>query len=620
MGDQQDSAHGLLGSTARRTLLITLASISTLGLGVWAWMQRNRDLLPPANSDAGQDLLNQYQELTHQLWLIALLLAVGFLSWRVQSSRQHEARTRNEPSLRPVEACLRFIRNNPITTVLLIAYTVAMISGTTYLYKDLVGWYPDLAKGYFLDNFAARGSFIDETMRRTDYRFFPLAHQDLHILSWFTIHIKTWMLVSAAELIGIVLLSIQFLNSLDAEQTAKQSTILLLSSLFLIHPSTGTAFFHVIYCERLLCLVFILYITAYCSYRKTNQASFFNLTLLWALIGIYIKDIAIVLFVTPAACLWLADWIQSRKATSCARAHSLEHWIVSLSLVFVASYIVLALIPSSFAGGGAYNENAPQALVLDSRCYLFAAIALIRAWSIAKGRITVSILDAINLTGVAYATALGVTYAFDANSYLALPFQLIATINLGWTWMQLVETNPRIPKQQSLKITAAASASALIIGTDHRMMSPNFSEMVNTQKAHQASTQATYEKLDRVSRTLRESGGNINLIISQDSSLSAKRHLNRIPYRSLIEYEPERRQYIIKDGANKGSIHTPQEGDIVANIDKSIDSLRPILDTLTTELIYRHNPSDRSGVIFRVTGIKPSRTIDSPVGDKMPIP
>ena len=171
MGDQQDSAHGLLGSTARRTLLIPLASISTLGLGVWAWMQRNRSLLPSPDSDAGQDLLNQYQELTHQLWLIALLLAVGFLSWRVQSSRQHEARTRNEPSLRPVEACLRFIRNNPITTVLLIAYTVAMISGTTYLYKDLVGWYPDLTKGYFLDNFAARGSLIDETMRRTDYRF-----------------------------------------------------------------------------------------------------------------------------------------------------------------------------------------------------------------------------------------------------------------------------------------------------------------------------------------------------------------------------------------------------------------------------------------------------------------
>ena len=426
------------------------------------------------------------------------------------------------------------------------------------------------------------------------------------------------MLVSAAELIGILLLSIQFLNSLDAGKAAKQSTILLLTSLFLIHPSTGTAFFHVIYCERLLCLVFMLYITANCSYRITNQASFFYLTLLWALIGIFIKDIAIVLFVTPAASLWLADWIQNRKATSCT--HTLEHWIISLSLVFAASYIVLALIPSSFAGGDAYNDNAPQTLVLDVRCYLFAAIAMIRAWGIAKGRLTFSILDSINLTAVAYAIALGVTYAFDANSYLSLPFQLIATINLGWAWMQLIETNPRIPKQQSLKITAAASASALIIAVDHRMTSPNFTETINTQKAHQASTQATYEKLDRVSRKLRESKTNINLIISQDSSLSAKRHLNRIPYRSLIEYEPERKQYIIKDGANKGSIHTPQEGDIIANIDKNIDSLSPILKTLQTELIYRHNPSDRSGVIFRVTGIKPSGTVNPPVGDEMPIP
>ena len=186
--------------------------------------------------------------------------------------------------------------------------------------------------------------------------------------------------------------------------------------------------------------------------------------------------------------------------------------------------------------------------------------------------------------------------------------------------MQLVETNPRISKQQSLKITAAASASALIIGADYRTTSPNFSETINAQKATQASTQATYEKLDRISRKLRESGSNINLIISQDSSLSAKRHLNRIPYRSLIEYEPERKQYLVKDGANKGSIHTPQEGDIVANIDKSIDSLSPILKTLKTELIYRHNPSERSGVIFRVTGVKPSRTIAPPLGDKMPNP
>ena len=102
----------------------------------------------------------------------------------------------------------------------------------------------------------------------------------------------------------------------------------------------------------------MLYITAYCSYRTTNQASSFYLTLLWELVGIYIKDIAIILFVTPAACLWFADWIHNR--TTEKPDHSLEHWIISLSVVFVASYIVLALIPSSFTGSVAYNDNAPQ--------------------------------------------------------------------------------------------------------------------------------------------------------------------------------------------------------------------------------------------------------------------
>ena len=361
--------HDRLGKAALKTLLITLASFNALGLGLWSWMQQNRSFLPPPDAPSGKHLLNQYQELSHQIWLIILLIAIGYLSRKFYCSRQREARKCIHTDAHPIEAGLRFIRNNPITTALFIAYTVAMIVGTTYLYKDMVGWYPDLIKGYFLDNFATRESFLDETMRRTDYRFFPLAHQDLHILSWFTIHLKTWMLFSAIELIGIVLLSTKFLNNLGPKKTAKQSSILLLTALFLIHPSTGTAFFHVIYCERLLCLLFTLYITTYLSYRQTRRKSYFYLTLLWALLGIYIKDIAIVLFVTPAACLWLGDWLKQRSADQ--SDHQLEQWLCSLSLVFATSYLVLAFIPSSFAGEAAYNANAPQAVFLDLRCYLF---------------------------------------------------------------------------------------------------------------------------------------------------------------------------------------------------------------------------------------------------------
>ena len=243
MSDQSNAVEGLGGDTALKRLLIAMCSISTLGMLCWVWVQNNRAFLPLPGTKPGRALLRQYQGLTHDIWLILLLLAVGYLINRIYVSKKREAHKSDQSSPRPVESCLQFLHNNPVTTVLLIAYTVAMISGTTYLYKDMLGWYPDLVKGYFLDHFSVRESFIEATMRRTDYRFFPLAHQDLHILSWFSIHIKTWMLFSAAELIGIILLSVKFLNNLGKQPWARASTVLLITSLLLIHPSTGTAFF-----------------------------------------------------------------------------------------------------------------------------------------------------------------------------------------------------------------------------------------------------------------------------------------------------------------------------------------------------------------------------------------
>ena len=158
--------------------------------------------------------------------------------------------------------------------------------------------------------------------------------------------------------------------------------MLLITSLLLIHPSTGTAFFQVIYCERLLCLVFMLYINAYLLHLKTRSNSTFYATLLWALIGIYIKDIAILLFIIPPASIWAANTINIRHKArhfshylpSFNRGQPLEHWLCSLSIVFITSYIILALIPSSYASEGPYNANAAFNIVLDLRFYLFALI------------------------------------------------------------------------------------------------------------------------------------------------------------------------------------------------------------------------------------------------------
>ena len=612
MSDQPNAVEVLGGDTALRRLLIALFTISTFGMGCWVWVQHNRAFLPLPDTKLGRALLRQYQGLTHDIWLILLLLTVGYLINRIYVIRQREASDGHQTSPQPAKSCLQFIRKNPVTTVLLIAYIVVMMAGTTYLYKDMVSWYPDLLKGYFLDNFSARSSFISETMRRTDYRFFPLAHQDLHILSWFSIHIKTWMLFSAAELIGIVLLSTKFLNNLEERSWAKTSTLLLTTTLLLIHPSTGTAFLHVIYCERLLCLVFMLYLTSYLHYLKTCSQSSFYQTFLWALIGIYIKDIAVLLFIIPPASIWAADVISLRHQSAhhkptpstFSRSHRLEHWLCSLSLLFITSYIVLALIPSSYASEGAYNDDAAYKIVFDLRFYLFTLISATRAIAITKKKAKLCLLDAINLSGFAYIFALSATYEFDASSYLALPFQLIATINIAWAWTQLVEKRKHKSITERTKLFSAALASAIVIGADHATAQNTFTSNTIEQKFEQSYIQLTYEKLDAISRKLRESGDEVNIIISQKSRLSAELHLNRIPYRSLIEYIPSSQKFIVKDGANKNSIYTPKVGDLIANLDKKITLIEPILINLETELIYQHNPSERTGVIRRITAVQ----------------
>jgi hypothetical protein len=65
---------------------------------------------------------------------------------------------------------------------------------------------------------------------------------------------------------------------------------------------------------------------------------------------------------------------------------------------------------------------------------------------------------------------------------------------------------------------------------------------------------------------------------------------------------PNSEQFIVKDGAHKRSNYTPKVGDLIANLDKNISLIEPILKNLKTDLIYQHNPSERTGVIRRITG------------------
>jgi len=113
-----------------------------------------------------------------------------------------------------------------------------------------VGWYDSVLDDNLLNNFSLRHYFVKETMRRNDFRFFPLAHQDLYVLSWFTPYVKVWAMVSVAELIAIVALCCQFISKLTQKSTP--SLLLMATVLMLFQPSTATAFFQLIYSERIL--------------------------------------------------------------------------------------------------------------------------------------------------------------------------------------------------------------------------------------------------------------------------------------------------------------------------------------------------------------------------------
>jgi hypothetical protein len=587
--------------------LVKLASVFAL-LGSFAlafcfWIQRNRVALPSVTSKAGKALLRQYQSVTHDIWLILLMVAISWLVFKVYISRRKERNSQKQLRKDFLERLLGFVKNNLVVSILFVAYAFAMVAGTTYLYKDMIGWYPGLLEGHLLDNFSIKSSFVKETMRRTDYRFFPLAHQDLHVLSWFTVNIKTWMLFNVAELVGIVLLCMNFLNSFKRDASTEQSTLLLLTVLFLIHPSTGVTFFHVIYCERILCLVFALYITSYINYKNTQNNSSFYLTLLWALIGIYVKDIAVVLFVVPPACLWAAGTIAA-QGKKISNSFILEKCLCCLAPIFATSYIILAFVPSTFAADQAYNKDAIHGIFLDLRMVAFLIICLIRAGMIFNRRINFSILDAINVAAFAYGISLVLTYSFNASDYLSLPVQMVAAINIGWAWICFIESLDLRMLEAAKKNLMAISILFVAILTEHVLLAgASFAKAVTKVKSEQNYIQSVYSRLFDVSREIRGSGADVVILIEKSSRFSAYRHLSRIPYRSLVEYSSSK--FIVSDGVNKGQEYHPKVGDIIVNFGSS--GLHEIssssIKKLELEVLYKHNLQRGNGNIFRIASI-----------------
>ena len=584
--------------------------LSLIGLALWDWMLKNRNNLPAVGTDASQRLLRQYQATAHDIFLILLAITTIALIRLILKAQRNEATAIETSQQSPLQALLHFAKEQPIVLALFAAYTVAMVQGTTWLYPELVGWYSDVVSDNLLNNFAFHSGFIGETMRRNDFRFFPLAHQDLHVLSWFTAYVKVWMLVSAAELIAIVVLCARFIRRMSSIDNKKGSgTLIITALLFMIYPSTAEGFFQLIYCERLLTLILILYASSYLHYQKTKSSASFYSAFLYGLIGIFLKDIAALLFIVPPLAVMTFSFFgwdekdepwRSSDMRSWLNNHRLELWLSTLIPIVICIYIFLSLLPSTYMSQGAYSDSSESSFHFDWRFCFLMLLTSSRLIMAGLGRIRLQLIDALNVASLSYAGALFILVGFKSYSYLSLPVHLITTLNIVWLWGSGLA--PQLNRKLPWRITAAlgTSAAAAILITESNTSHPSFKGTVHWIQNRQASWLGAYTKVNELAREIKQSGEQVNIIYNRNSWLSQERHLGKINYDRLVEYNPNDNTFLIEDGINSGSSYTPSSGDLVLNIDTPLRSLEPILTLGSFKQLYRYNQNDDSGAIYRL--------------------
>ena len=597
--------------------MVTSCSLLAVGaLGAWRWLLLALPTLPSPRSEQGETLLYHYNRTSHDIFLALLgIVVLGLLWW----SRRDASQSESQPPRPWPRQLIGFARHHPVVLVVFIAYAVAMINGTNWLFPELVGWYDGVIDHHLLDNFSIRHDFISETMLRNDYRFFPLAHQDLHVLSWLTAYVKIWMLVSAAELFAIILLAHRLIRRLTPAAPAP-GLLLIISLLLLSAPATGFAFFQLIYAERMLTLCFIAFSSCYLEARTTGNRRSQALAVVFAVIGMFFKEVGVLLFVTPAACLLLAGaagrlpntpglpWRQLlqrgrwRSLGLWLQAYQLELWICSLLVIFPLAYAYLSYLPSLYHGKQAYDSNDALQWVADPRCWIPLTYGVIRVFRLLTSRTPVQLLDGLNLAALSYAAALYVLVGYEGSSYMALPVQLVAVLDVAFAWSTWIA--PRLSRSLG---SAGGAALVGVAGCGvaialEQQADQSFLQRVSTIKTKQASWLKTMQRIDDFTVETRRSGEDVNLIFTR-SWFRKKRHLDRFHYDRLIYLDPTSHTYTVVDGIDKGAAYQPKTGDLLINIDKGgLGFLGPTLESYET--IFRYSDEVRNGRIYRYRGPK----------------
>ena len=180
--------------------LSTLSGTALIVSAVLAlWLQYAANGFSTLPETTKESLLSQYNAIAHGGFVAVLAVLAGLLIRSIVNASAQETTPRPH-KFWPL-AVTDFVKQHPVVTIVLSIYVVLMVQESSWFYKEILTWYDDIYNDHLLNNFSLRQSFISETMGRNDFRFYPLSHQDLHILSWFTPYTKVWTLISAAELI-----------------------------------------------------------------------------------------------------------------------------------------------------------------------------------------------------------------------------------------------------------------------------------------------------------------------------------------------------------------------------------------------------------------------------------
>jgi hypothetical protein len=68
-------------------LALTLSGVLTILAAIaWIWIDENRASFPIPTTDAGRDLALTYNIVSHAIFISILIIAVGWMSWRIRKA------------------------------------------------------------------------------------------------------------------------------------------------------------------------------------------------------------------------------------------------------------------------------------------------------------------------------------------------------------------------------------------------------------------------------------------------------------------------------------------------------------------------------------------------------